>query len=462
MSFLARKRSAVTSSPVEQASQNGSLMRFQDRQKKRRRLLIASAVAVILIVPAILIVKSMLAYRAVLQKHTGVSAEALQQPKSVDFDSSYEAEGRVNILLLGVGDDGHAGSLLADTAMVASIDPETKDVALLSLPRDLYVSIKGYGKDKLNAVHSYAEQRKAGEGPVAMKDVVSTTLDIPIHNYIRADFTGFSKAIDTLGGVTVEVATPLYDSEYPCTRDERLACGFQLAAGTQKLNGATALKFARCRKGNCGNDFGRAARQQQLMIAAREKALSAQTLTNPAKLLGLIDAFGSHVRTDLGSDEITRLAEVVQAIDPAKMRSKVVDGEVEGLVQTAQIGGASVVVPLRSDGTYVAIQNFTHSLFFDRHIVEENAPIELVDATGSPQKFTGISERLAGYRYNIVSTTMASQQSETQLQFAPGTTAKYSLRYLEKRFNVSAREDATVQQGIRLILGSKATTETER
>jgi anionic cell wall polymer biosynthesis LytR-Cps2A-Psr (LCP) family protein len=83
--------------------------------------------------------------------------------------SKTEAEGRVNILLLGVGDAGHAGSTLADTMIVASVDPETKDVAMLSLPRDLYVPIPKNGKNKINAAHAFGEMQKRVRDQISRK-----------------------------------------------------------------------------------------------------------------------------------------------------------------------------------------------------------------------------------------------------------------------------------------------------
>lgn len=462
MAWYSRNRSQVALKPVEQTHTSVIVSSYQKKRKNRWRLAGICGMLIILLVPSLLACKAWLSYRSISQKHSGVSAAALQKTAPSAFESSFEAESRVNILLLGIGDDAHAGSLLADTVMVMSIDPESKDVALLSLPRDLYVSIPGIGYDKLNAAHSYGEQNKDGEGPNLMKEVVSRALDVPIHNYIRVDFTGFAKAIDTLGGVTIENPYALYDPEYPCAKNEGLSCGFRLPAGTQNLNGASALQYVRCRKGNCGNDFGRAARQQQVLVAAREKALSLQTLSSPAKLMGLLDTFGRHVRTDLSSDEISRLADITKGIDPKAIRSKVVDEETERLVTTANRGGASVVVPMAADGSFREIQNFVHTLFFDRHIVDEALLLEVVDATGKPAQFERQLELLTGYRYQANSAAArAAVNQDSQLIYAPGTQAKFSLRYLEKRYKLTAREDSSVTRGARLILGQNILTNKE-
>ncbi|MDQ5944454.1 MAG: polyisoprenyl-teichoic acid--peptidoglycan teichoic acid transferase, partial [Patescibacteria group bacterium] len=355
---------------------------------------------------------------------------------------------------------GHAGSTLADTMIVASVDPETKDVAMLSLPRDLYVPIPKNGKNKINAAHAFGEMQKTGEGPNIAKEVVGEVLDIPVHNYVRVDFTGFKKAVDVLGGVTIDVATPLSDSEYPCEKDERKACGFSVKAGTQLMNGATALKYARCRKGNCGNDFGRAARQQEVLMAMREKALQMSTLTNPAKLAGIIDTIGSHVRTDLSTEELTRLAEILKDVKSETVRSKVIDGEEEKLVQVANIAGASVVIPAGGEGKFGPIQDFAHSLFFDRHLVEENIPVTVVNASTKPLVFAALVERLKGYRYNIVGVEQAQSQTQSELIDGTAGKGKYTRRYLEARYAVAAKEDASRGEGIILVVGDDTVTKT--
>lgn len=435
------------------AVQSGSYSSFRRRRFSRRsKIIVTVMVLLLLVVPAVLLAKSLYAYKSVMQRHTGVSSEVLSK-EATEFDSKSEAEGRVNILLLGVGDLGHAGSTLADTIIVVSIDPETKDVAMLSLPRDLYVSIPKNGKNKINAAHAIGEMQKVGEGPNLAKVVVGNVLNIPIHNYVRVDFTGFKKAIDVLGGVSINVETPLSDSEYPCEKDERRACGFSIKAGEQKMNGATALKYARCRKGNCGNDFGRASRQQDALLAMREQALQISTLTNPAKLVGMIDTIGSHVRTDLTTQEMTRLAEIFKEVDATKVRSKVIDSESEKLVQTANIAGASVVIPSLGEGKFSQIQDFAHSLFFDRHVVEENIPITIINASSRDKLAELVKGRLEGYRYSIVDVRKGESQLTSTLIDNTAGKAKYTSRYLEARYGLVAKSDAARGPGITLIIG---------
>ena len=195
-----------------------------------------------------------------------------------------EGEGRVNILLLGVGDAGHAGQGLSDTMIFTSIDPKTHDVVMVSLPRDLWVKIPGYWWSKINAAHGFAEMDKPGSGPEVAKAVVSEVLGQPVHYFARADFSGLKKGVDAISGIDIYNSSDLADPEYPCDQNESWSCGFKLKAGFYHMDGSLALKYARCRKGNCGDDFGRAARQQAVTLAMRDQALKLGNILNPIKI----------------------------------------------------------------------------------------------------------------------------------------------------------------------------------
>ncbi len=455
MLFRSRRSAPVAHQP-HPAERQGSYSSYQDRRRRRwRRGLFVVVLLVVLSVPLFLLAKTLRAYNSVMQKHSGVATEALKKPPVQAPDAKVEGEGRVNILLLGVGDANHAGSSLSDTMMVVSVDPESKDVAMLSLPRDLYVPIPDHGYDKINAAHAYGELKKAGEGPNLAKEVVGKVLDVPIHYYIRLDFTGFRKAIDTLGGVSIDVPTALSDPEYPCDKDEGRACGFAIKSGMQTMNGVTALKYARCRKGNCGNDFGRAARQQEVMLAMREKALTLSTLSNPGKLAALIDTVGSHVRTDLAPEELTRLAEVLKDVPKDKVVNKVIDETESQLVMTANIDGASVVVPKLGTKNYNQLQDFAHNLFFDRHIVSENLPVKIINASGSTKLGEEVAATLKAYRYNIVGVETGPTQAASQLTAVKIDKGSYTRRYLENRFAVTATETSDEDTpALVLVLGT--------
>ncbi len=392
--------------------------------------------------------KSYLSLGKVIQRNTGVSAAGLKGKLQLS-QLKGEGEGRINILLLGVGDNTHSGAKLSDTMMVLSIDPQTNDVAMLGIPRDLWVNVPGFGYSKINAAHAYGEQLKKDGGPDMAKKVVSSALGVPIHYFFRTDFTAFKQAVDSVGGVTIDVKQALYDIEYPCEKNPNLSCGFKLKAGVQKMDGATALKYVRCRKGNCGDDFGRAQRQQQVLVALKAKALSAKTLLDPAKLSGLIDTVGDNIRLDLQIGEIQRLIDISKKVDSTKMVNAVLDNdEAKGtnLVRTANIGGASVVVPAAGIGNYTQIQKFVKSIFVDGYIKQENAPIEVQNGTARPGLALSATNLLKGYSYNVISTVSADRTTYAKTQIVDYSNGKnpYTLRYLEKRFGVKATKAQSV------------------
>jgi polyisoprenyl-teichoic acid--peptidoglycan teichoic acid transferase len=205
-----------------------------------------------------------------------------------------DANGRVNILVLGVGDPGHDGEGLSDTMMVLSLDTRTKRIAQISIPRDLRVNIPGYGAGKINVANA------DGGVPLA-EQVVANTLNIPIHYYVRTDFTGLEKMVDAVGGIDVNVKQALIDTEYPCDDDQYKSCGLDIEPGLQHMDGSQALKYARCRKGTCGDDFGRAARQQEVLNLVRAKLVRTEILSNPTELNSVITALRSGVQTDMGA-----------------------------------------------------------------------------------------------------------------------------------------------------------------
>lgn len=412
---------------------------------------------------AILITASVLAYKAwaalhhVVVRHVGPTTTALQNNAPDPELASLKGEGelRVNILLLGVGDANHAGAGLSDTMMVASIDTKAKTVAMLGIPRDLYVPIPGYGYDKINAAHAYG-------GPELSKKVVGTVLDVPIHYYARLDFTGFKKIVDTMGGVTIDVPNDLYDSEYPCDRDPRYVCGFSVRAGVQTMNGATALRYVRCRKGNCGDDFGRSMRQEQVLVALRERALAASTLTNPMKLAAMIDTLGAHTQTDLQTEELQNLATILHDVKSDDIVTKVIDIDTTQLVHTANIGGASVVVPKLGSGKFADIQAFAHKLFADHYIVQEQARVIVRDASGRGSGET-VRTLLESYNYAVKQVQVVPAQSELAVRLldASNGAKPFTRKYLENRFLISAVPDSATSADADIIVeigGSYGTT----
>lgn len=230
-------------------------------------------------------------------------------------------KGVYNVLLLGYGGAGHSGSLLTDSIIVVHVDTNTKKAALVSVPRDLWVP----GNHKINA------SGVSGFGNVG--GVIQNITGLPVNYYVAVDFSGFSKLIDTLGGVDVEVPAAFTDSFYPILGQENNTCGkteaeinalkaqysdHQLESqftcryekisydkGPATLNGEAALKFVRSRHGD--SDFGRSARQQAILSGIVKKLIS---LKNINKLDDAIDVISGIVKTDINIGTVKTLLEV--------------------------------------------------------------------------------------------------------------------------------------------------------
>jgi LCP family protein required for cell wall assembly len=212
-----------------------------------------------------------------------------------------DGSGRVNILVLGVGDPGHSGEGLTDSMMVMSLDTQTKRVAQIGLPRDLRVKIPGYGYNKINTAHAYG-------GVVLAQQVVANTLGLPIHYYIKTDFKGLQEIVDAVGGIDVDVKDRLLDTEYPCSENQYEVCGLDIQPGLQHMDGARALQYARCRKGTCGDDFGRAERQQEVLNLVRDKVVRWDMVLRPKDLFGVVAAVRDRVETNMGAVQLLLFA----------------------------------------------------------------------------------------------------------------------------------------------------------
>ena len=363
-----------------------------------------------------------------------------------------EGDGRINILLLGMGGASHPGGTLTDTIMVLSIDPNDKSLAMLSIPRDLYVPIAGKKQStKINEVYSIGEKEKAGNGPVLMKETVGKILDLPIHYYVVVDFYGFVKFVNEIGGVDVAVDKNLYDPYFPDANMQGYD-PFYIKAGQQHLDGATALKFARSRETT--SDFDRAARQQKIIAAVKEKCLKANFFANPKKILDVVQIVGDHVRTDFSAAEITSLMELIKQIDSTKTVSKVLTSAQDGELVSDSSSGTYYLVP--KDKTWGQIQSIAHEIFTDPNLRQENARIEVLNASSTAGTGTKLASALKSYNYNVVSIKTAEQkQAKTEIIDYSNGQKSVTLNFLKNRLNATiikkTSKDSTVD--ITILIG---------
>jgi anionic cell wall polymer biosynthesis LytR-Cps2A-Psr (LCP) family protein len=269
--------------------------------------------------------------------------------------------------------------------------------------------------------------------------------------------------VDAVGGVDVNNTEKLYDSAYPCDNN-RAYCPFSLPAGQYHMNGTLALKYARCRHGSCGNDFGRAARQQQLLAALRQKALTAATLTNPVKLSSMINTVGDHARTDLQLAELKKLGSIIKDVDMSKATTKVLSDAPDGLLVEGgnQFPGAgSILLPKAGPFVYDDIQELAHSIFVDAYLKKEAATVEVRNATSRSGLGATVTKQLQAYSYNVIATTTAPQSSPTsQIIDYTGGKKPYTVKYLQNRFKAAVQTaaappaDGQTHPDVVIIVGS--------
>jgi len=268
---------------------------------------------------------------------------------SPDRELKGEKDDRINILLLGMGGEGHDGPNLTDTIMVASIRPSDGHVAMLSIPRDLLVPLPKRGWQKINAANVFGEKDEPGRGAELARDVIQDLLGFDIPYYVRVDFNGFKEMIDAVDGVDVYVERSFTDHTYPTSDYGVQTVSFK--EGWRRFDGETALVYARSRHGTNGegNDFARAKRQQKVIMALKDKMLSSGTYRNPKTISDLLAALKSNIKTNLQIGEIVRLARMAQDIDRDKIGQKVLDNGPDSPLTDGVYGGAYVLVPKNND-----------------------------------------------------------------------------------------------------------------
>jgi LCP family protein required for cell wall assembly len=226
------------------------------------------------------------------------------------------ASSRINVLLTGIDASELRTHALTDTLIVVSVDPLTGDVSMVSFPRDIARFTMSNGevyRQKINSLFTAAEKdpdRYPDGGLPTLLREIGFLLGIPIHYYAAVDLAGFARLVDSVGGVTVDNPRPINDPTYGGWTDGRV--GFRLAAGVHHLDGETALAYARSRRGAGDSDFTRARRQQQLLVAIRNRLTDAALLP---QLPGVITAGSEVVRTNFPQERLEEMLTVAQGIE---------------------------------------------------------------------------------------------------------------------------------------------------
>jgi LCP family protein required for cell wall assembly len=461
-------RAAVKTEPLDAEAKKFLLPKYHApvrpqrivRKRLSRTMLglrIASAVVAVFLVTG-----GFLAWKGYAKFHKvfhGTTTVAALSKKTVAPDLlKGEGDGRVNILLLGVGGPGHDGPDLTDTIVVLSVDPVNGTAAMISIPRDLWVNmpVNYFGsQQKINAAYESGKYHYLGKLDASNSsapaveagfDAIDTTLkdvlDVNINYHLLVNFQAFRQAIDAVGGVTVDVPTQLYD---PTMAWENHNSPILADVGVQQMDGVKALLYARSRETT--SDFARSQRQRQILIALKDKVLTAGTLSNPTKIDALMNAFGDNVYSDLSTQGATRLVGIMKKVSDTKVNSVGLTDEPHKLVTTDRVGTASVVRPIAGLGNYTDIQAYVRSQIPDGYLLKEHAPLLVVGSTAAGAAATAAILTNYGYTVAATSTTTAAIAQPIVVDRSNGKDP-YTLHYLEARYGVTAVKSLPAGLGV--------------
>lgn len=239
----------------------------------------------------------------------------------------WDGASRVNIALFGLrGGEEDGCPNCTDTIMVLTVDPVTKTAGMLSIPRDMWVNIPGAGYSRINTAWAIGENaRLPGGGPQLAMQTVSQFIGVPIHYYVQVDFGTFVSFINLIGGIDVYV-----EERMVLDPEGEGADHFVLKPGDYRhLTGKRALAYARCRhesQGCSGGDVGRAKRQQQVILAIRDKVLEPEIFTSLiTQAPQLYAEFSSGVRTNLPLEDAIRMAVLARELHVEDIKQGVID-----------------------------------------------------------------------------------------------------------------------------------------
>lgn len=334
-----------------------------------------------------------------------------------------DALGHTNILLLGVGGEGHDGENLTDTMIVASIDTSDNTLSMLSLPRDLYVENErvGWGT-RINSIYEYIydETEDPEIAEAELEKEIESIVGVEIHYYAKIDFKGFTELIDAMGGITIDVANSISDPAYPALDGSGQTYDpFYLSAGTQTFDGETALKYVRSRHDS--SDFDRASRQQEVITAIKDKALSMGVLTSPSKIEDVYSVVASNFETNMSISELVTLVGQGSDFDSSSIQSAVLNDlayTTGGFLYTPEReeGDPYYLVPYAGPGDFSEIARFAQLFFYHPEIMRDQVTITVLNGTKA-ESLAGLTKMfLVRYGFTVADYGNAETKEVTKTQ----------------------------------------------
>jgi LCP family protein required for cell wall assembly len=246
---------------------------------------------------------------------------------------------RTEILILGLDRRPSEKTTISrtDTMILVTVNPAANYAGMLSIPRDLYLTMPGGFLDRINDAYVYAEIDTPASGPAAAMQTVRTNFGVDVQRYMQVDLAGFVNIVDALGGIDLNVPQAIFDDAYPTYNYGTTTVSF--AAGPQQMDGEQALAYARIRHGS--SDLQRAERQQRVIQALFARLLRPAAWVRLPIILG---ALRISLATDLSPVDVLRLAPTLLRVGPANIEHVVIEGDMVEPYTTA--GGADVLLPV--------------------------------------------------------------------------------------------------------------------
>ena len=353
---------------------------------------------------------------------------------------------RVTILMMGIDQrDGETDTAYrTDSMMLVTVDPVGRTAGILSIPRDLFVEIPGFpNRDKITTANFKGDAyHLPGGGPQLAMDTVEQNLGIRVNYYIRINFTAFETFIDLIGGIDINNPTEIDDPDYPDMHNGYDP--FYLAAGPQHLDGQTALKFARTRH-QSGDDFGRAERQQTVVMAVRDKILSADMLPVLfSKAPQLLSALTGSYQTNLSLDQIASLALLAKEIPRGQIQSAVIDQQYIADFYTTEDNQQVVILniekfrELRDQMFYVPEPPQITVPNAAALLANEAARVEVQNGTATGGLAATAADYLKARGVNVTAVSNADRTDYAATVIIDYTGKPYTAKWLADTFHISS------------------------
>jgi LCP family protein required for cell wall assembly len=419
------------------------------RKRLTRRKLVLRGAATFLIV--VVTLAGLMVWNGYVKFHKvfhgkSVVAALATKPTATPAQLAGEGGGRVNILLAGISGTGTYGANLTDTLAVLSIDPVNEKATIVNLPSDLWVqqptqvpyvnkqeqlnAVYEGSLDSANGVNTNPDATQAGLD--SLDQVVEKVAGVNINYNLLINFQAFQQAIDTVGGVSVNVPTELYDSTL-AWKDH--VSPVIAKAGVQQMDGNQALLYVRSRQ--APNGVTQVQRELEVLTALKDKVLSVSTWSNPSKLEDLMSTLGSNVYTDMSIEGAGQLYGIMGKIGDSNITSADLIGSSINLLTSQQEGNVTVAVPVAGLNNYGAIQQYIRGYMADGYVANEHAPITVL--TGNAAGAAVAGSVLKSYGFNVTTTGVASQHvNQLTLVDLSNGADPFTLHALEGHYHVKA------------------------